>query len=163
VYATLGTVLDEPKLLTSVLEALSTENVNLIVTVGRGRDFDQLVPRPANARICGYIPQSLLLPRCDVVVAHGGYNTIVGCIDCGVPMVLLPVRGDQVQDAEWCASAGIARALQPGHQTPSLIRDAVRDVLGNAVYRQRATSLREEMHQQRGVDYAVELLEALVG
>jgi MGT family glycosyltransferase len=161
VYATLGTVVDEPELLIAIMQALSFEGVNVIVTIGRGRDPDRLVPRPANAHVCSYIPQSLLLPHCEVVVAHGGYNTIVGCIDAGVPMLLLPVRGDQAEDAAWCAHAGIARVLTPGQQSRASIRQAVCDLLENPAYRRRAATVRQSMLQQPGLERAVQLLESL--
>jgi UDP:flavonoid glycosyltransferase YjiC (YdhE family) len=42
-----------------------------------------------------------------------------------------------------------------------VIREAVREVLGNPRYRERAERLREEMQRLSGPEYAVALLEKL--
>ena len=46
------------------------------MTVGRSMDPLQFGPQPDHVRIEQYIPQSLLLPHCDALVFHGGYNSL---------------------------------------------------------------------------------------
>ncbi|HEY0093352.1 MAG TPA: glycosyltransferase, partial [Archangium sp.] len=78
VYATLGTVFNKlVQHLGAVAEGLRDEPVDLIITVGRDMDPAQLGPQPPHIHVERYIPQSLLLPRCDLAIMHGGYNSVM--------------------------------------------------------------------------------------
>ena len=66
------------------------EPVTLIVTTGRDRDPAEFGPQPAHVRIERYVPQSLLFPRCDLVITHGGTGTVLTALGHGLPMVLIP-------------------------------------------------------------------------
>jgi UDP:flavonoid glycosyltransferase YjiC (YdhE family) len=75
VYVTLGTVPAfnrAPEIFALVIEALRDERLDLIVTVGPNNDPRMLGSQPSNVRVERYVPQSSLLPQCDVVVCHGG-------------------------------------------------------------------------------------------
>jgi UDP:flavonoid glycosyltransferase YjiC (YdhE family) len=50
-------------------------------------------------RIERYIPQSLLFPRCDLVVSHGGSNTVLAGFAHGLPQVITPITADQPENA----------------------------------------------------------------
>lgn len=74
VYFTLGTIfnLESGDLFERVIRGLSELPVDVVVTVGRELDPGALGPQPPNVRVRRYIPQSFLLPRCDLCVSHGG-------------------------------------------------------------------------------------------
>ncbi len=77
-------------------------------------------------------------------------------------MVVIPLAGgDQVGNAARCATLGVARVVAADQRTPEVIRAAVRDVLGDARYRENAGRLQAEMRALPGPDYAVSLLEQL--
>src|SRR5262245_54155352 len=72
VYATLGTVFNRtPGLLEAILAGVRAEAGTLILTVGQTVDPATFGPQPAGVHIERYVPQSLLLPQCDLVVTHG--------------------------------------------------------------------------------------------
>ena len=133
VYATLGTVFNSrtPGLFQAILDGLRDEPVNLIVTVGRDRDPDEFGPQPENVHIERYIPQSLLLPHCDLVITHAGFSTVTAALSHGLPMVAMPIDADQPLNAERCVALGVAEVIEHGQRTPEAIRDSVRTVLGN--------------------------------
>ncbi len=162
VYATLGTVANAtPGVFEAILAGLRDEPLNLIVTVGRDQDPAGFGPQPANVRIARYIPQSLLLPRCDLAVAHAGWNTTVACLQHGVPMVLVPFGADMPENARRGAALGVTRTLAPPDLTPEAVRAAVRAVLADPAYRRNAERLRDAMAALPGMDHAVLLLERL--
>jgi UDP:flavonoid glycosyltransferase YjiC (YdhE family) len=77
IYATLGTTFNQsPATFQSILTALSSEDVNAIITVGRSMDPAQFQPLPAHIHIERYIPQTLILPHCQAILFHGGYNSL---------------------------------------------------------------------------------------
>ena len=92
-YVTLGTEVNgEPELYPSVMrtiiEGLRDAPLNLIVTLGRDKDPADFGPQPPNVHIERYIPQTLLLPHCDLMVLHAGSNSLLAALDAGLPLVL---------------------------------------------------------------------------
>ena len=162
VYATLGTVFNFARpIFDAILAALRDEPVNLILTVGRNVDPQAFGPQPGNVHIARYIPQTLLLPRCDAVAAHGGINTVLAALQAGKPLVLLPQGSDHFTNAQACEALGAGRTVAPGAQTPEAIREAVRAVLGEGSYREGAERAREAIAAMPGVTKGVILLERL--
>jgi UDP:flavonoid glycosyltransferase YjiC (YdhE family) len=84
VHFTLGTFfnLESGDLFERVLEGLSDLEASVVVTVGR-----DLGPQRANIRVERHLPQSLLLPHCELVVSHGGFGGVVGALAHGLPVM----------------------------------------------------------------------------
>jgi hypothetical protein len=164
VYATLGTVFNQVPVpfFRCVLDGLHDEAVDVVVTVGPNGDPDAFGPLPPNARVERYVPQALLLGRCDVVVFHGGFGTLLGALQSGVPVVLVPFGADQPDNARSCEARGFGRVLPPESLSPEAMRGAVLGVLNDPAYRLAARSMRDEMRALPGPLEAVALLEGLV-
>ncbi len=164
VYVTLGTVFNTTAgLFETILAALADEPVTVVVTVGLDRDPAQLGPQPGNVHVERYLPQSLLLPHCDVVVAHGGSGTSLAALSHGLPSLLLPQGADQLGTARRVAGCGAATLLRDGEVTPDAVRAAVRDLLSQPGYREQARRLQREIRDMPGPERAVELLEEVAG
>src|SRR5262245_11142055 len=166
VCASLGTVprfSHAPDLWAAILAALAPEPVNVVLTVGPRLDPTALGPLPANARAARYIPLSLLVPRCDVVITHGGAGTVLAALSHGVPLLVLP-RGapSQRAAAESCVAAGVARAVADAEPTAETIRREVRVLLDEPRYRARARQVQEEIGRMPSLHEGVALLERLV-
>lgn len=168
IYATFGTELPNipplgvfPGLFQAVIDGLRDEAGTLIVTVSRGKDPAELDPQLPHVHVERYLPQSLLLPFCDLVVTHGGHNTVLAALAHGLPLVVIPIAADQPENARRCVDLGLGRVVGPSERTPEAIRAAVREVLGDPRYRQNAAALRTEMEALPGPERAVELLEGL--
>ncbi|HSP79842.1 MAG TPA: glycosyltransferase [Myxococcaceae bacterium] len=175
VYVTLGTVFNRvPGVFEAILAGLREEPVNVIVTVGRNQDPAAFGPQPSNVRIERYIPQEELLPRCDVVVTHGGFNTVLAALGQGKPVVATPLGADQPQNSlrVWRSGCGLVLPVHPGVAqlprseelascpllSPQTLREAVREVLGEPRYRQAAERMRLEAEALPGPERAAELL-----
>ncbi len=163
VHATLGTTEANrtPGIYEAIIAGLREEPIDLLLAVGRARDPAEFGPQPANVRIERYVSHAELLPRCDVVVTHGGFGTLMGCLSAGVPMVVIPVQGDQPRNARRCIELGVGRAIGPDERTPEAIRAAVRAVLADPDYKANAVRMQREIQALPGLDHAVALLERL--
>jgi MGT family glycosyltransferase len=163
VHASLGTVFHRtPGVFEAIIEGLRDLAINLIVAVGRDRDSGAFGNQPPNVRIEGYIPHTLLLPHCHVVITHGGFSSVMACIEQGLPMVAMPLAGgDQRGNSARSAALGIARVISPGERKPALIREAVLDVLNDPNYRKNARQLKQDLQSLPPVEDAVELLQRL--
>jgi len=165
VYLTLGTVFNTESgdLFERALSGLRELPIEIVVTVGRDVDPDGLGPQPDHVRIERYIPQSTLLPDCDLVVNHGGSGSVIGALAHGLPVVVIPMGADQSLNAGRCEQLGVGIALDAVRATPRSIREAVADTLGTSRYRVAAEGIRDEISALPGPEAAVPLLERLIG
>jgi len=162
VYVTLGTLENRsPGIFPAIIAGLWDEPLNVIVTVGRDQDPADLGPQSSNMHIERYIPQSLLLPHCDLVVSHAGFNSVLGALAHGLPQVVIPLSADQPAHARRCVMLGVGRVIQPDELSPVAVRLAVRAVLADPTYRKNATQRRDEMVALPGPEHGVALLERL--
>lgn len=164
VYVTLGTEANTmpgfyPRVLQTLIAGLRDEPVNLIVTLGRDKDPADFGPQPANVHIALYIPQTLLLPHCALLVMHGGSNSLLAALDHGLPLVVVPLIADQFFNAHVTHRLGLGAVVPREQLTPARVRAAVEDVLAQPQYRQTAGRLQAEMQALPDQQYAVELIE----
>ncbi|AHH97716.1 glycosyltransferase [Kutzneria albida] len=163
VYFTLGTIfnLECGDLYERVLAGLAELPVNVIATVGSGFDPAELGPQPPNVRVERYVPQGLVLPRCDAVVSHGGSGSVIGALAHGLPMVLVPMGADQPHNADRCADLGVGVVLDALLASSAEVGAAVSAVLSEPGYRFAAERLRVEIDGLPGVEHALRLLEGV--
>jgi UDP:flavonoid glycosyltransferase YjiC (YdhE family) len=163
VYFTLGTIfnLESGDLFERVLAGLRDLPVNVVVTVGRELDPQELGPQPANVHVERYVPQSLLLPHCKLVVSHAGSGSVIGALAHGLPMVLIPIGADQPFNAVRCEQLGVAQVLDAVTATANSAREAASAVLANPSYRRNAERVRDEIAAMPSPAHAVTLLERL--
>jgi UDP:flavonoid glycosyltransferase YjiC (YdhE family) len=150
VYVTFGTVWSgAPGLYETVLSglgALAAASVRIRVLVSSGvRDPRSLGPQPPNVRIERRVAQHAILPRCDLVIHHGGYNTTVESLACGVPALIIPISADQFFFAARCQAAGVARTLARDTLAPDQLAAAVAELLADPSYGRRAAAMARRM------------------
>src|SRR5205085_9710002 len=146
VYFTLGTVfnLESGDLFARVLAGLRELDVDVVATVGRQIDPEELGPQPERIRVERYLPHADVLPRCAAVVSHGGSGTLLGALAHGLPSVLLPMGADQPWNAARCEELGVALVLDAMRATPDDVRKAVSTVLDDPSYRAAAGRVCDE-------------------
>ena len=147
----------------TVLEGLRDEPVNLVVAAGFDQDPGRFGPQPSHVRVEPYLPVPALLPRCDLFITHGGFNSVKESLAAGVPMVVAPISADQPYSAERCAALGVGIALGPQERTASDVRRAARAVLADGAYTRRAREMQRQMAALPGPENVVALLEGLHG
>jgi UDP:flavonoid glycosyltransferase YjiC (YdhE family) len=106
VYFTLGTVAASlgvwPGTYRAILEGLEELGVRVLVTTGSQVDSSDLGALPAGVTVTRFVPQDAVLARAAVMVAHGGFGTVLGGLRAGVPMALAPLFADQVLQRRAC-------------------------------------------------------------
>ena len=81
-----------------VLESLRGLPVRAVVTLGpalAGETFDV----PGNVQVEPFVPHEVVLPYVSAVVTQCGLSTVTKVLAAGLPMVCLPVLGDQPANA----------------------------------------------------------------
>jgi UDP:flavonoid glycosyltransferase YjiC (YdhE family) len=150
----------EHTLLRASLRALAGAPVRVLATYNR-----RLPPRPLrvprNARVVEWVSYSRTMPRCEVVVCHGGHGTLARALACGCAVVACPAVGDMNENAarlDW-AGAGVRVPRRFAHHRP--LRMAVERALGDASIRSRAAKLAEWMDAHDPGATAAALVERL--
>lgn len=146
VYLTLGTFFgNNTEVFRTALAGLADEDIEVVVTVGADNDPAAIGPVPPNTRVERYVPQADLLPRCSVVIHHGGAGTMYGSLAHGLPQVVLPQGADNFVNGELLARCGAGVSIGPEERTSEAVRDAVRSVLTSSSYGDSARQLADEL------------------
>uniref|UniRef100_A0A668UMX2 UDP-glucuronosyltransferase n=1 Tax=Oreochromis aureus TaxID=47969 RepID=A0A668UMX2_OREAU len=113
----------------------------------RGEKPEALSP---NIRIYDWIPQNDLLghPKTRAFITHGGTNGIYEAIYHGVPMVGIPMFGDQPDNMIHMKEKGTAVILNLNFITAEDLRDAVNTVINDKSYKENAMRL-SSIHHDR--------------
>ena len=163
VLVTQGTHDVEPAdLIQPALEGLADLEVEVIVTSGRrGRTEVGLTP-PANARVVDLIDFGSVLPKAAVFVTNGGWGGVLASLAAGVPLVVAAgAAADKPEIAARVARSGVGIDLRTGRPKPSAVAGAVRELLANPRYAERARQISAELDQLGGASAAADLLERL--
>lgn len=161
VYVTMGTVFNQPKVLRTMLDALSLSRVRALFTVGPTGDPDALQPHPAHVRIVRYVPQNAVLPQCQAVVSHAGSGTVLGALAEGLPQLCLPQATDQFLNAAAIAAAGAGIAIPPDRCTSQAVAEAIQRLLADHSFRTAAAHARESIAAMPDVEHVAARLESL--
>ncbi|MDX2088891.1 MAG: hypothetical protein SFX73_13625 [Kofleriaceae bacterium] len=163
IVVTQGTLATDPReLIGPALKALAGERVLVIATTSadaRALGMDAL---PANARIAPYIPYERLLPHTRVLVTNGGYGGVQMALGHGVPMVIAGGSEEKPEIAARVAWSGVGIDLRTGRPRPHKILRAVRRVLEEPAFQQRARTLADETARYDAPRAAVASIEQLV-
>ncbi|TDP92998.1 glycosyltransferase [Labedaea rhizosphaerae] len=139
----------------TVLSALSDDVQAVFVTSGVAADSF-----PADAIVAELVPMLDLLPRLDALVCHAG-GAATEALAHGVPMVLAPVRAEQVALAHQIAASGAGIEVPILDATVAELDTAVRAVLDEPRYRQRARHIAGEFADAGGASAAATHIAAL--
>jgi MGT family glycosyltransferase len=162
VLVSLGTVMNaEPGLFEAIISALADEPMEVVVAIGRDQDATRFGRPPANVRIESFVPQIQVLEQCALFVTHCGFNSTKEALSLGIPLVAIPIGGDQPYCAERIEALGLGRRVGPEERDPATIRAAVREVSDDPHYRAAVQGFAEEMRSLPPISDAVGLLEQL--
>lgn len=162
VYLTFGTVFNDNEAFRAALAGIRELAVRLVVTVGPNGDATAFGPQPAHVVLERYIPQTQLLPACDVVVSHGGSGTILAALGEGIPQLCLPQAADQFINAAAVAGAGAGLAIPPNDVKSGAVAGAVQRLLDDDKFGRGARRVAEEIASMPSPNEVAGVLEELV-
>jgi len=163
VYMTLGTNTNgDISMFRSVIEGLSDLDVDVLITIGVGKDPASIGPFASNIHVEGYIPQSLILPHCTAVICHGGAGSTLSALARGLPLLILPQGADQYIIGDLVAAANAGVLLVPADVNPASVRASVLALLNEPDRWVGTRRLRREIASMPGPAEVVPLIEQLV-
>jgi MGT family glycosyltransferase len=106
-----------------------------------------------------FLPQTRILPQVDLVVTHGGNNTVTECLHFGKPMVVLPLFWDQYDNAQRVHETGFGIRLATYEHSSQELRDAIEQLRADGALHGRLTGAAQRLQADPGTVKAARLIE----
>lgn len=123
----------EPHIMETLYKVLARQPLRVIWK------WDDQVPKPANASniyFSSWLPQDDILahPNTKLFITHAGKGGVAEAQFHGVPMLAMPVFGDQPGNAHNMASAGFGRSLELLTIEEESLEEAIKEIMHNSSY-----------------------------
>lgn len=144
-----------------LVQVLSRTPYRIIVSMGARHTEFSLAPNMWGAK---HVPQKEILLLVDLVITHGGNNTITECLYSGVSaIVVCPMFCDQFDNAVRMEEKHLGARVDLGKpKSDQLLLDTIEKVLEDNVMRDNIKRVSLEMRQpNEGPEKAAELIEKL--
>lgn len=158
VYISLGTTFHNvPAFYRACFEALAGGPWQVALSTG-GAALDLETP-PENFMVRQFVPQLAILERASAFVTHGGMNSVNEGLYFGVPLVVVPQRGDQHLVAARVSELGAGLAMPPANVDAAHLRTAVQRVITNPAFREKAQTLGASIRAAGGYRRAADMVQ----
>jgi len=115
-----------------------------------------------HVRIERYIPHDTVFPEARALISHGGWGTVGRGLTYGLPMLVIPIFGDQTLNGALVERAGLGRVLPLDKATPEAIRETLSALLADEGIRTRAKATAAEIKTLKQQQIAARALEQLI-
>jgi MGT family glycosyltransferase len=159
VYLSLGSLGSaDVELMKRLVSVLADTPHRYIVSKGPRADEFELAPNMWGA---SRLPQTSIIPLCDLVITHGGNNTTTEALHFGKPMVVLPLFWDQYDNAQRMDELGFGVRLDTYGFEDDELRHAVARLLEDADRRASMAANGAAIRARDGKTKAADLIEKL--
>jgi MGT family glycosyltransferase len=107
------------------------------------------------------VPQTSVIPHCDLVITHGGNNTTTEALHFGKPMIVLPLFWDQYDNAQRVDELGFGVRLPTYAFEDGDLRSAVDRLVGDEALRARMNTVGDAIRAGDGLGRAADLIESV--
>ncbi len=157
IYLSLGSLGSADVGLMQRLVDLLAETEHRIV-VSKGPLADQITLHD-NQTGAGFLPQPAILPLVDLVITHGGNNTVTEAFHHGKPMIVLPLFWDQVDNAQRVDETGFGRRLATYDFADAELTGAIDELLADRALGARLAAVSARLQANPGTTRAADLIE----
>jgi MGT family glycosyltransferase len=159
IYLSLGSLGSaDVGLMQRLIDTLGATEYSVIVSMGPQHEELRLAPNMTGAE---FLPQPAILPGVDLVITHGGNNTVTESLHFGRPMVVLPLFWDQHDNAQRMDELGLGRRLDTyGHEPVELV-EAIESLLADPELPSRLGGISARLQADPGTVKAAGLIESL--
>jgi MGT family glycosyltransferase len=157
IYVSLGSLGSaDVDLMSRLVAVLAATPHRYLVSKGPQHELIELAPNMTGAE---FLPQPAILPEVDLVITHGGNNTVAEAIHFGKPMIVLPLFWDQYDNAQRVAECGFGVRLATYEFEDEQLREAIDQLLAAENPQLRDASAR--LRASPGTVKAAELIQEL--
>jgi MGT family glycosyltransferase len=161
IYFSLGSLGSaDVELMRRVIGCLAATPYRYIVSKGPLHEEIELAPNMAGAE---FLPQTSVIPLCELVITHGGNNTITECLHYGKPMVVLPLFWDQYDNAQRMQELGLGIRLGTYEFADNELHGALDRLLNDTALHRRLAGAAATIQGHDGLRTAAGLIEQAAG
>ena len=106
-----------------------------------------------------HVPQTKVLPLVDLVITHGGNNTVTESFYFGKRILVLPLFCDQLDNGQRVEETGMGIQFQPYDVTEQELLSGIDKLLGDELLEKRMIATSKRMQASKSQARAAELLE----
>jgi UDP:flavonoid glycosyltransferase YjiC (YdhE family) len=159
VYLSLGSLgSGDVELMQRLIGFLAETDHRVVVSMGPQHTELELAPNMVGAE---FLPQPAILPHVDLVVTHGGNNTVTESLHFGKPMVVLPLFWDQYDNAQRMDELGLGIRLAPYEVEGTELRAAIERLLADDALARRLEGIAARLQARPGTLVAADAIERL--
>jgi MGT family glycosyltransferase len=118
--------------------------------------------RPDNVVIRSFVPGTELIKASDLTIFHGGSSTLMNCIACGRPAVVIPSMGEQEDNGTVLAQYGAGLVLEKNGLTSEHLKNAVQQILADVSFQNQARELKILAEKYGGAEEAAKMIEETI-
>jgi UDP:flavonoid glycosyltransferase YjiC (YdhE family) len=109
-----------------------------------------------------FLPQTSILPQCDLLITHGGNNTVAEAFNFGLPVIVTPLFWDQYDNAQRVHETGFGQRLASYTFEDEEFLGAVERLLADDALSERMKRISAELTAAPGRIKGADLIEQLV-
>jgi MGT family glycosyltransferase len=159
IYLSLGSLGSaDVELMQRLIDTLARTPHSVVVSMGPQHELLRLADNMWGRE---FLPQPSILPQADVVITHGGNNTVTECLHFGRPMVVLPLFWDQYDNAQRMDELGFGIRLPTYEFEPEELVAAIDGLLTDREAAARLSAMSARLQADSGVTRAADLIERL--
>lgn len=152
IYVSLGTVFNnKPEVFRKIMRALDTPDYQVIISAGGAYQELKKNAIPQNITVYSTVPQISLLNKVDLFISHGGNNSINEALASGKPIIVMPVGGEQDDNASRIVYLGVGKRVDMKSFTEKQLLDIVKEIHLTQTYKERAIVIMNNLKSTRGL------------
>ncbi|MET0701575.1 MAG: nucleotide disphospho-sugar-binding domain-containing protein [Mycobacterium sp.] len=157
IYLSLGSLGGaDVELMQRLVDVLGTTRHRFIVSKGPQADRITLPDNMVGAQM---VPQTKVIPQVDLVISHGGNNTVTETLHFGKPLIVLPLFWDQYENAQRIDELGFGIRLDTYAFADAELTDAVDRLLGDTALRARLAEIGTAIRARDGLRVGADVIE----
>jgi UDP:flavonoid glycosyltransferase YjiC (YdhE family) len=141
-----------------IIDVLGRTNHRIIVSMGPQHQELHLHENMIGEE---FVPQTSVLPLVDLVITHGGNNTVTESLYFGKPMIVLPLFWDQHDNAQRVQETGFGVRLDPYRFRDQDLLDGIDRLIADQRLAGRLQTMAQRLQATPGTVQAAEMIEAV--
>ncbi|MET0900731.1 MAG: nucleotide disphospho-sugar-binding domain-containing protein [Mycobacterium sp.] len=157
IYLSLGSLGGaDVELMQRLVDVLGTTRHRFVVSMGPQAARLSLADNMVGAQM---VPQTKVIPQVDLVISHGGNNTVTETLHFGKPLIVLPLFWDQYENAQRVDELGFGIRLDTYAFADAELTGAVDRLLADADLRNRLADIGAAIRARDGLRVGADVIE----
>jgi len=114
---------------------------------------------PSNMWGANMVPQTAVIPLVDLVITHGGNNTVTESFYFGKPCIVMPLFCDQHDNAQRLEELGLGLKFRPYQVTENELLVGIEKILADQELADKMKTISERIQASNSQSRAADLIE----